>query len=210
MVIESLALPSHDDAQAEARRSLRPETGRNCPGAIEIHYYGIPMNLSPLLEVYFRGERQLGLSFVYLGLLTIGVAYFAWRSILGSFGNALAVTALIVGVGLAVAGAWFEHKTEAQTAALEQRLTEDRETTVRDELARMEKVNANWAKARLMWLVTGLVGALLLNFVRRDAACAVGLALVFLTGVLFVVDELGERRAKIYTRALRAAHAVPR
>lgn len=163
------------------------------------------MDLAHALDTYFRGERQLGLSFVYLGLALVAVAYFAWRSITGSFGNTVAVTALVLGVGLAGAGAWFEHKTEAQVAALQQRIATEPAAAARDERARMARVNANWAKARLLWLVMGLVGALLLNFVRRDGAAAAGLAMVLLTAVLFVVDELGERRAAVYTRALDAA-----
>jgi hypothetical protein len=163
------------------------------------------MDLPHALEIYFRGERQLGLSFVYLGLTFLAVAYFAWRSIAGSFGNTLAVTALVVGVGLSCAGAWFEHKTEAQVTALQTRVAVDPAATARDELTRMARVNGNWAKVRLAWLVMGLVGALLLNFVRRDGAAAAGLAMVILTAVLFVVDELGERRATVYTRALTAA-----
>jgi hypothetical protein len=167
------------------------------------------MNLSDALETYFHGERQLGLSFVYLGLSVLGVAYFAWRSITGSFGNALAITTLVLGVGLSAAGAWFEHKTEAQVSTLRQHLTKDAHGMVQDELTRMARVNANWSKARLMWLATGILGALLLNFVRRDAVCAVGLALVFLTAVLFVVDEFGERRAQVYYHALETARASP-
>lgn len=162
------------------------------------------MDLSLALETYFRGERQLGLSFVYTGLAVLGVAYFAWRSVAGTFGTALAVTALLVGVALSVAGAWFERKTESQVASLQQSLLTDATGTVTAELARMEKVNANWAKARLMWLALGIIGALLLNFVRRDVVSAIGLALVFLTAMLFVVDEFGERRAETYTAALRA------
>jgi uncharacterized membrane protein YfcA len=116
---------------------------------------------------------------------------------------ALAVTALVVGLGLSVSGAWFERKTEAQVAALQQSMVTDAPGAITSELARMEKVNANWSKARLMWLVSGLLGALLLNFVRKDVVNAIGLALVFLTAVLFVVDELGERRAETYTSALK-------
>ncbi len=163
------------------------------------------MDLTHALDTYFRGERQLGLSFVYLGLALVAAAYFAWRSIAGSFGNTVAVTALVLGVGLAGAGAWFEHKTEAQVAALQQRVATEPTAAARDERARMARVNANWSKARLLWLAMGLVGALLLNFVRRDGAAAVGLAMVILTAVLFIVDELGERRAAVYTRALDAA-----
>ncbi len=119
-----------------------------------------------MLETYFRGERQLGLSFVYTGIALLGVASFAWRSLPGSFGMALAVTALVVGLGLSVSGAWFERKTEAQVAALQQSMVSDAPGAITSELARMEKINANWSKARLMWLVSGLLGALLLNFVR--------------------------------------------
>lgn len=168
------------------------------------------MDLLNVVDLYFRGERQLGLSFVYLGLAVLGVAYFAWRSLPGSFGGALAATALVVGLGLSLSGAWFERKTEAEVTTLRQKLDSDRTGTVKGELSRMANVNANWSKARLAWLVAGLLGALLLNFVRKDAASAVGLALVFLTAVLFVVDELGERRAATYTRALETDLARPR
>lgn len=165
------------------------------------------MDLPSVFEAYFRGERQLGLSFVYTGIALLGVAYFAWRSLPGSFGLALAVTSLVVGLGLSISGAWFERKTEAQVASLQRSLVTDASGTVSAELARMGKVNANWSKARLMWLVSGLLGALLLNFVRKDVVSALGLALVFLTAVLFVVDELGERRAETYTSALERSAA---
>ena len=80
----------------------------------------------------------------------LGVASFAWRSLPGSFGMALAVTALVVGLGLSVSGASFERKTEAQVAALQQSMVSDAPGAITSELARMEKVNANWSKARLM------------------------------------------------------------
>jgi hypothetical protein len=167
------------------------------------------MELNMVLETYFRGERQLGLSFVYTGVALLGVAYWAWRSVDGSFGAALTATALVVALALGGAGSWFEHKNEAQERALVEAAGKDPRAVVDAELARMAGVNNNWSKARLMWLVSGLLGALLLNFVRKDAAGAVGLALVFLTAVLFVVDELGERRAAVYTAALQAARSAP-
>ena len=68
-----------------------------------------------------------------MDLALLGVAYFAWRSVSGPFGLALAMTALVVGL-----------------------------------------------------------------------ASAIGLALVFLTAMLFVVDELGERRAEVYTAELKS------
>jgi hypothetical protein len=143
------------------------------------------MELSPVLETYFRGERQLGLSFVYTA----------------SRCSASRTSRVVRCRGRS------DGKTEAQVVALQESMVTDASGTVTSALARMEEVNANWSKARLMWLVSGLLGALLLNFVRKDVVSAIGLALVFLTAVHFVVDELGERRAASYTSALKSRAA---
>jgi hypothetical protein len=163
------------------------------------------MDLSPVLETYFRGERQLGLSFVYTGIALLGVAYFAWRSLPGSFGMALAVTALVVGLGLSVSGAWFERKTEAQVAALQQSMVTDAPGAITSELARMEKVNRAWPVYLVVWAAFGIVGLALRFGTRGDFTQGLGIALVFFSGGGLLVDGFAERRARPYTEALEAA-----
>jgi hypothetical protein len=163
------------------------------------------MELGQALQAYFRGEEELAYGFVVAGVGLFAATWWVARTQSGSFGWALAISFGLVALGLTAGGALFVRHTRSQVAELARRLPGERAALVREESARMARVNANWPRAKLAWVGLGLVGFVLINAVRRDWASAIGLSLLLLATLLSFVDVFGERRAQPYTEALALA-----
>jgi hypothetical protein len=71
----------------------------------------------------------------------------------------------------------------------------------------MERVNANWRRAMTGWAVVIVVALALILAVRRDWSSGLGLALLLVSTILYFTDVFAERRALVYTTALRKVAA---
>jgi len=162
------------------------------------------MKLADAMQVYFRGERNFGIALAVLGLVMMAAAAWIWRAHAAPFKWWLLVPFAVVGVGASVGGALFALKTERQVARLVDQVAKDEPATAGAELARMEKVNANWPRLKLGWTALTALALVLLMVVKKEWASGLGLALMTLATVLFFTDVFAERRAAPYTAALEA------
>jgi hypothetical protein len=163
------------------------------------------MDLDTVMQAYFRGEKQLAWGLVALGVGLIGAAVWVWRTQSGPFAWWLLVPVAVLGVGAAVGGAAFAHKTDAQVAALTAELGARPAALVAAESARMAKVNANWPRLKLAWAVLAMAAIVLLEVVKRDWSSGLGLALMLIATTGFFIDVFAERRAVPHTEALARA-----
>jgi hypothetical protein len=74
----------------------------------------------------------------------------------------------------------------------------------------MASVNANWPRLKVAWSVVIVAALVLLLFVGREWASALGLSLLLMATTLFFVDVFAERRAEGYTTALQQARTTGR
>ena len=162
-------------------------------------------SLSEALQLYFRGEKNLGVALAVYGVFLLGVAVWVWRTQDGAFATALLATLAVLGLGFAAGGTFLAVKTGPQVDTLEAGLKASPKEAVQTELARMEKVNAIWPKAKAAWGVVTVIALVLLLAVKRDWASGLGLGLLFATTALMATDVFAERRAEPYTRVLEAA-----
>ena len=160
------------------------------------------MTFLDVMHGYFRGERQIGLALVVVGLALVGFALWVWRTQSGSFATGLLVPLAIAGAGAAIGGPVLVVRTDRQVPDLQARYQADPAAMADAELARMARVNANWPRLKAGWTVLTLAALVLLMGVKRDWATGLGLALLILVAVIFTTDVFAERRALVYTAAL--------
>jgi hypothetical protein len=166
------------------------------------------MSFIEIMQEYFRGERQVGIALAVLGAGLLAAAFWVFRTQSGAFAWWLLVPLAVMGLGFSGGGAFLAIKTEKQIAALTAQLENDPAGLVAAEVPRMTRVNANWPRAKAAWAVVIAVALVLILAVRRDWSSALGLSLLLLATVLYFTDVFAERRAVIYTQALRQAAAT--
>jgi len=160
-----------------------------------------------LLE-YFTGEKYAGLLVACLGLLGLLVAGFLFqpRYELRPFAVVLALMGLLeltVGVGL-----WF--KSGPQVDQLLALHTSDPARMFADEGARMTRVQANFVRLEIVWLVLIAVTAVIALTQRgRPVLWSASLGLLLHASFLFVFDSIAERRGAVYLNALTRSPGAP-
>lgn len=171
------------------------------------------MKLLEVMTTYFQGEKTEALVFIVpLGLLSLVFGGWAVSDGQGGFLRGVAIPFLLMGLVMAGVGSAVGFRTPSQAARLEASMTATPETAVREELARMEKVNRAWPVYLVAWAAFGVVGLALRFATKSDFTQGLGVALVFFSGVGLLVDGFAERRARPYTEALQVAagNATPR
>jgi ABC-type multidrug transport system fused ATPase/permease subunit len=162
-----------------------------------------------VMHAYFRGEKLLAWSFLVLGLVMLGFAIWVLRSQAGGFRLGLAIPLVLAGALMVIAGPLFAQHNDRLAHDIEQRASADPAALAQAEGERMNKVNANWPKAKRTWAVIALLALGVILFVERDWAVGLALVLLLLTTMLMFVDVFGERRAVPYTQALAKLPAAP-
>jgi hypothetical protein len=164
------------------------------------------MKLLEAVTTYFMGEKIEALVFILpLGLLSLVFGGWLWsESAGGPFARGVALPFLVMGLVMGVVGGVVGFRTPAQVAALNAALESSPDAALRDERARMEKVNRAWPMYLAVWAVFGVVGLALRFGTRGDFTQGLGISLVFFCGVCLLIDGFAERRARPYTAALGA------
>ena len=163
-------------------------------------------SLLQALHTYFQGEKIEALVFILpIGLLCL--VFSAWLFTDGGpgFARGVAIPFLVMGLVMGTVGAVVGLRTPAQVAALEAGLAAEPQSTVSQEIARMEKVNAAWPRYLVVWALFGVVGLGLRFATRSEFLHGLGVALVFFAGVALLIDGFAERRTHPYVQALTAS-----
>ncbi|MEN9798078.1 MAG: hypothetical protein RL653_1774 [Pseudomonadota bacterium] len=169
------------------------------------------MKLLEAITTYFAGEKLEALVFILpVGLL--GLVFGGWllsESAGGSFARGVAIPFVVMGLVMGVVGGVVGFRTPAQVAALTAAVEASPEQALRDERARMEKVNRAWPVYLVVWAAFGVTGLVLRFGTRGDFTQGLGISLVFFCGVCLLVDGFAERRARPYTAAIEAQPSPP-
>ena len=167
------------------------------------------MQLLEALTTYFRGERGIGMALVPVGFALLALAFYLWRTQSGGFMWGLVAPLVVLGLAGAAGGAGLVIRTDAQVAELTAQHAEDPAAMASAEAERMEKVNANWPRLKIVWLVLAAAAFTLLFVVKKDWAVGLGLALLLTSTLGMWIDVFAERRAEPYTQALERARQDP-
>ena len=158
--------------------------------------------MSDPIAVYFAGEKQGGALCLALGAVAIALAIWVWRA--HPPFRAMAVPLVLIAVVQLGIGAALVARTGKQVATLRADLARDPMAARAGEVARMERVNANFKRIKVleaMLIVSALV--MILAFRGRPAVTAVGRGLLLQAAVMLAFDMFAEHRALIYTSWLR-------
>lgn len=111
---------------------------------------------------------------------------------------------MLIGVLQLGIGVVLVARTGGQVATLQADLTREPAAARTQELARMQRVNVNFTRVKVLETVV-IVSALVLIFAfrGRPAVTAVGLGLLLQTAVMLAFDVFAEHRALTYTSWLR-------
>lgn len=150
---------------------------------------------------YFTGEKYGGLLVALIGLggLIAAAVLFQPRWDLRPFAVVLAVMGLLeltVGLGL-----WL--RTGPQVDQLLALLGSDPARMVADETARMTRVQTNFVRLEVVWLVLiATAAAIALTQRGRPVLWSASLGILLHASLLFVFDSIAERRGAVYLSAL--------
>jgi uncharacterized membrane protein HdeD (DUF308 family) len=158
-----------------------------------------------VLRTYFRGEwLECTLFVLPVGVVSVAVSLLLLRGERSPFVWGVTVPSLVLGVALLVTGVAVASRTPGQVQALTTAYQQDVATFVARELARMQRVNANWPVYLVLYAVFAVAGLALRFLVRREWAVGAGTALVLFAGLGLLIDGFAERRARPYTAALES------
>jgi hypothetical protein len=157
------------------------------------------------VDVYFRGEKQLGWALVSVGaaMLLAGVGFWRWYG--GGFGKGLGIPLAVVGLIAAFGGPMLVRTVVKRQDRLAAEHEVDAAKPIAGEVERMKGVNAAWPILKISWAALILVSLGLLFLVHRDWVQGLALALIVVCAVLLIVDTTAERRALIYSERLDGA-----
>lgn len=155
----------------------------------------------PLLH-YFAGEKAGAAVCLALGIGAVLFAFWVWRS--HTAFRAMAIPVGLIGLAQLALGAGLWLRTDPQVASLQAGLTDQPQSTREGELARMERVNANFQVIEAAEAALILVSLVLsLAFRGKPTLTAVGMGLLLQASVMLAFDLFAEHRAHVYTAWLR-------
>jgi hypothetical protein len=159
--------------------------------------------LTQILESYFQGEKIEALVFILpIGLLCIVFA--VWMLVEGgSFHRGVAIPFVIMGLVMSIVGGVVGYRTPEQVRELRAEFAIRPDSAQQREIARMQRVNDAWPRYLVIWVIFGVAGLALRLLFNSDFLQGLGIALVFFSGVILMIDGFAERRAKVYADALR-------
>lgn len=167
------------------------------------------MSFLDIMLTYFHGEKLEAFGFILpVGIVLVILGITAIRAEQGGFAWGIAIPSILMGLVLIGTGISVGARTNNQVAALEHTYQENPVVMVKEELPRMEKVNANF---RITFYVFGLLAALGLGIHYLGGAelgRGLGATLILIGALGLLIDGFAERRAEPYTTALQEI-AVP-
>jgi len=151
---------------------------------------------------YFAAEKSESVLFVAAGALAVAASIWLWAGASAHRGMAFPLAAVAL-IQLAV-GASVYLRTDGQVAALAAELERDPAAAAGRELARMERVNANFQIYKYVEIAL-LAGGIALSFAagRRELWFGVACGLIAQASLMLLFDLFAERRAALYVEALR-------
>lgn len=159
-----------------------------------------------MISTYFQGEKTEALVFILpIGLLSLVFGGWLLSEWEGNFTRGVAIPFLLMGLVMTVVGGVVGFRTPSQVKTLESSISQNAPVALKEELARMEKVNRAWPRYLVVWALFGVLGLSLRFLMTSDFAHGLGIALVFFSGVCLMVDGFAERRARPYTQSLEAS-----
>jgi hypothetical protein len=161
------------------------------------------MSFLDVMNAYFRGEKLEAWFFILpVGVLLAGLAIVALKVERGGYAWGVAIPCILAGLLFIGTGIGVGARTDGQVAEVTQAYESAPAAMVKEELPRMEKVNANF---RTTFIVFGALTALSLVLIfalRAGWAQGVGSALILVSAIGFLIDGFAGRRAVPYTEAL--------
>ena len=164
------------------------------------------MKFLDAMTIYFQGEKTEALVFILpLGLLSLVFGGWLLSEGTAGFARGLAIPFVVMGLVMSIVGGVVGFRTPAQVDTLQAAIAREPASALRDERARMEKVNHAWPIYLGIWAAFGVVGLALRFATKGDFSQGLGIGLVFFCGVCLLIDGFAERRARPYTAAIDAA-----
>lgn len=168
------------------------------------------MSVLEAIQNYFQAEKQLGMGLSVFGLVLLGIVFWVARTQAGGFAWGLAVPLAVAGLAFGGGGVFLAIRSDKQITEYTAQLEQTPDVFFQAETARMERVNANWSRIKIVWTVVMVAALVLLHLVRKEWATGLALAFLLLMTTLLFTDVFAERRAIVYTKALEHARAAAR
>lgn len=161
------------------------------------------MSFLDVMNTYFRGEKLEAWFFILpVGVLLFALGIVALKVERGGYAWGVAIPCFLVGLTFIGTGIGVGARTNGQVAELTRGYEAAPAQMVKEELPRMQKVNANFRATFAVFGVLTAVGLVLIFAVRTGWAQGLGSALVLISALGFLIDGFAGRRTVPYTEAL--------
>jgi hypothetical protein len=161
------------------------------------------MDVLPVMESYFSGEKTEGFVILCLSALALACALYFLFIQKDNFLHGIATFLFVSALAYGTVGATVYTRTDKQVTALKKQLSEKPDIFFNSEIARMEKVNKSFHLYLAIYISCLVIAALLfaLSTKAYPKGLAVGMIVFSLIGL--VIDYYAGERGKNYLSALR-------
>jgi uncharacterized membrane protein HdeD (DUF308 family) len=158
-------------------------------------------------EAYFNGEKQESIIFITIGVLAILVALLLFFYIKHQWGKGAAWPLLLIGILQLVVGYTVYTRSDAQRKDIVYKMDMNKDSLIREELPRMEKVMKNFSIYRYIEVGLFVAGIAMFFYFRnqQDKQLWMGLfaALALQAGLMLIADGVAERRGHRYLEGIK-------
>lgn len=158
------------------------------------------------IKTYFTEEKIESLIFIFIGILSICLAFVFLFIIKYSFYKGLAYPLIIIGIIQLTVGTIIFNRSDADMKLIENYCLKEKEQVLKKELPRMEIVMKNFSFYKWIEIVLFGLGIFLFFFLRSHVSVfwkGLGLGLLIQASIMLSMDIVAEKRGQTYIEALK-------
>jgi hypothetical protein len=125
------------------------------------------MNFLDHMLIYFKGEKNLGVFLIVLGIAILIFVGYLWQAHKGWLAYGMIIPLLIFGLASIGGGAALAYRTNKQILELTNLYQSDKQAFAAQEQSRMGKVNDNWPRLKLAYAVIIVISLGLVIFLKK-------------------------------------------
>lgn len=155
------------------------------------------------MQLYFKGERDIGITVLVIGVVMAAVLFYLWKIYRQPLGYGLMIPGGLFMILGFVIGPVLITSSNQRIQTYTQQIQTDTPGFLRVEKPRMDRVNANWIRLKITWAILALLCMGTIFFVKREFWVGVALGFFFLSASLMILDTFAEKRALRYSSTLQ-------
>ncbi len=161
------------------------------------------MSLLQEMQLYFKGERNTGFSLLLLAFLLLFVVFYLWKIYKEPLGFGLMIPLTFLILAGFLAAPMLVKTSIKRNERFTALLAKNKAGFLKEETTRMQKVNKNWSRLKLLWASFILLSLAVVFFWKKEFGVGLALGVLLFSSTFLILDTFAEKRAERYTHALQ-------